>query len=34
VHYRVVLHAWERADPPVAARSAAIRARVLALTGS
>jgi tetratricopeptide (TPR) repeat protein len=32
-HYRVVLHAWERADPQIAGRMAAIRARVRALDG-
>jgi serine/threonine protein kinase/tetratricopeptide (TPR) repeat protein len=30
-HYRIVLHAWERADPHFASRVAAIQARVRAL---
>jgi tetratricopeptide (TPR) repeat protein len=32
-HYRVVLHAWERADPQLARRIATIRARVRGLEG-
>jgi hypothetical protein len=31
VHYRVVLAAWRRADPSLAARKSAIQARVRAL---